>query len=84
MKPINSVDKENLRILRCSKEFISLDKLIKVRINNLREESIESLRKEDTFFHAKTCADQIFIMVELLEELDIYNKEEDEESEKKT
>jgi len=76
MKPLNPQDKENLRILRSSQEYISLDKLIKIRVNNLEEECVESSYSANAT-NAKRCADQSKILYELLDEMDIYNKEED-------
>jgi len=81
MKKLDPTDSELLARLRGSKEYIALDKLIRIRINNLREVALESLRNENTFFNAKTSADQIFILEELIEELDKY-KDKDEEDDK--
>jgi len=77
MQSITTEDKENLRLLRNSKEYFSLDKLIQIRINNLREQTIESCISRVSNDAIK-CADQQQILWELLEEINLYNKDEEE------
>jgi len=77
MQSITTEDKENLRLLRNSKEYFSLDKLIQIRINNLREQIIESCISRVSNDAIK-CADQQQILWELLEEINLYNKDEEE------
>jgi len=80
MEPINSQDQENLKALKNSKEYLSLDKLIKIRLNNLKEACIQShIDLPDNNLYPLKCANQADILQELLDTIDEYSKEQEED-----